>query len=58
MTLAMMQIGAGISAVLVRGQIAYSVPPLIADARLEVDLRRALDHHRRGVPARASPISS
>jgi ribose transport system permease protein len=29
MTLAMMQIGAGISAVLVRGQIAYSVPPLI-----------------------------
>ena len=29
MTLAMMQIGAGLSAVLVRGQIAYSVPPLI-----------------------------
>src|SRR6202021_3250564 len=29
MTLAMMQIGAGVSAVLVRGQIAYSVPPLI-----------------------------
>ena len=29
MTFAMMQIGAGISAVLVRGQIAYSVPPLI-----------------------------
>ena len=29
MTLAMMQIGAGISAVLVRGQIAYSVPTLI-----------------------------
>jgi len=29
MTLAMMQIGAGISAVLVRGQIAYSVPGLI-----------------------------
>jgi ribose transport system permease protein len=29
MTLAMMQIGAGISAMLVRGQIAYSVPPLI-----------------------------
>ena len=29
MTLAMMQIGAGISAVLVRGQIAYAVPPLI-----------------------------
>jgi ribose transport system permease protein len=29
MTLAMMQIGAGISAVLVRGQIAYSVPPLV-----------------------------
>jgi ribose transport system permease protein len=29
MTLAMMQIGAGISAVLVRGQIAYSVPSLV-----------------------------
>ena len=29
MTLAMMQIGAGVSAVMVRGQIAYSVPPLI-----------------------------
>ena len=29
MTLAMMQIGAGISAVLVRGQIAYSVPKLV-----------------------------
>ena len=29
MTLAMMQIGAGLSAVLVRGQIAYSVPPLV-----------------------------
>ncbi len=29
MTLAMMQIGAGVSAVLVRGQIAYSVPPLV-----------------------------
>src|SRR6201985_3475212 len=29
MTLAMMQIGAGISAVLVRGQIAYNVPTLI-----------------------------
>ena len=29
MTLAMMQIGAGLSAVLVRGQIAYSVPSLI-----------------------------
>ena len=29
MTLAMMQIGAGLSAVLVRGQIAYSIPPLI-----------------------------
>src|SRR5579863_93612 len=29
MTLAMMQIGAGISAVLVRGQIAYTVPPLV-----------------------------
>lgn len=30
MTLAMLQIGAGISALLVRGQIAYAVPPLIA----------------------------
>ena len=29
MTLAMMQIGAGVSAVLVRGQIAYSVPSLV-----------------------------
>jgi ribose transport system permease protein len=29
MTLAMMQIGAGISAVLVRGQIAYSIPALV-----------------------------
>ncbi|MBV8457953.1 MAG: ABC transporter permease [Acetobacteraceae bacterium] len=29
MTLAMLQIGAGISALLVRGQIAYAVPPLI-----------------------------
>jgi ribose transport system permease protein len=30
MTLAMMQIAAGISAMLVRGQIAYKVPPLIS----------------------------
>ena len=30
MTLAMMQIGAGISALLVRGQIAYAVPPFVA----------------------------
>ncbi len=30
MTLAMMQIGAGISALLVRGQIAYAVPPVIS----------------------------
>ncbi|EWY39019.1 ABC transporter permease [Skermanella stibiiresistens SB22] len=30
MTLAMLQIGAGICAMLVRGQIAYNVPPLIA----------------------------
>jgi ribose transport system permease protein len=30
MTLAMMQIGAGISALLVRGQIAYKVPDLLA----------------------------
>ena len=29
MTLAMMQIGAGVSAMLVRGQIAYTVPALI-----------------------------
>ena len=29
MTLAMLEIGAGISALLVRGQIAYAVPPLI-----------------------------
>jgi ribose transport system permease protein len=31
MTLAMMQIGDGISAMLVRGQIAYNVPPLIRE---------------------------
>ena len=30
MTLAMMQIGAGISALLVRGQIAYKIPDLVA----------------------------
>ena len=30
MTLAMLQIGAGIGALLVRGQIAYAVPPLVA----------------------------
>jgi ribose transport system permease protein len=30
MTLAMMQIGAGICALLVRGQIAYAVPPIIS----------------------------
>jgi ribose transport system permease protein len=30
MTLAMMQIAAGISALLVRGQIAYKVPPLVS----------------------------
>ena len=30
MTLAMMQIGAGICALLVRGQIAYAVPDLVA----------------------------
>lgn len=30
MTLAMLQIAAGVSAILVRGQIAYTVPPLIA----------------------------
>lgn len=29
MTLAMLQIGAGVSAMLVRGQIAYNVPPLV-----------------------------
>ena len=29
MTLAMMQIGAGIGAILVRGQIAYAVPPIV-----------------------------
>jgi ribose transport system permease protein len=30
MTLAMMQIGAGVCALLVRGQIAYAVPPLVS----------------------------
>ena len=34
MTLAMLQIGAGICAMLVRGQIAYAVPPLDQDAGL------------------------
>ena len=43
MTLAMMQIGDGISATLIRGQIAYAVPPLVRDARLGLDLRGALD---------------
>ena len=38
MTLAMMQIAAGISALLVRGQIAYKVPPAGHDAR---DRRRS-----------------
>ena len=33
MTLAMMQIGAGICALLVRGQIAYAVPDLVTVAR-------------------------
>ena len=33
MTLAMMQIGAGICALLVRGQIAYAVPDLVTIAR-------------------------
>ena len=32
MTLAMMQIGDGISATLIRGQIAYAVPPLVASS--------------------------
>ena len=48
MTLAMMQIGAGIS----RGAGARADrlfrAPAGADARLEIDLGRSLDHHRRG----------
>ena len=34
MTLAMMQIAAGISALLVRGQIAYKVPDVDRNARI------------------------
>ena len=48
MTLAMMQIAAGISALLVRGQIAYKVPDLDRDARIGVDRRHPLDRDRRG----------
>jgi ribose transport system permease protein len=44
MTLAMMQIGAGICALLVRGQIAYAVPDLVSFLRL-----------RAGWPGRAVP---
>ncbi len=39
MTLAMMQIGAGISALLVRGQIAYKVPDLVTTLGIGVDRR-------------------
>ena len=41
MTLAMMQIGAGICAMLVRGQIAYAVPDARHDAGLGHDRRRS-----------------
>ena len=58
MTLAMMQIGAGISAVLVRGQIAYAVPPLIQTLGLRVDRARALDHRRRGAVSPGRPFGA
>jgi ribose transport system permease protein len=54
MTLAMMQIGAGICALLVRGQIAYAVPPIMTLG--SVARGRALDRHRaRGLPAGPRP---
>ena len=49
MTLAMMQIANGISALLVRGQIAYTYPDLDHHARLGHDLRHQMDD--RGLPA-------
>ena len=53
MTLAMLQIGAGICAMLVRGQIAYAVPAADRHPGLALSAG-ALDHHRRGaVPALA-----
>ena len=52
MTLAMMQIGAGVSAVLVRGQIAYSVPPLILTLGSKAVFGIPCDHPgRRGIVA-------
>ena len=57
MTLAMMQIGDGICALLVRGQIAYSVPEPHHHAGLALDLRRALDRHRGRAGRCSSPIS-
>ena len=47
MTLAMMQIGAGICALLVRGQIAYAVPDLVATLGAGSIGRRPLDRDRR-----------
>jgi ribose transport system permease protein len=47
MTLAMMQIGDGISAMLVRGQIAYNVPPLIRELGSGAS-STSLDRHHRG----------
>ena len=57
MTLAMLQIGAGVSAVLVRGQIAYSVPSLMLTLGSKSIGRRSLDHHRHGDPAAGRAIS-
>ena len=52
MTLAMLQIAAGICALLVRGQIAYAVPPLIVTLGSHSLGPGAVDRHRRGaVPA-------
>ena len=48
MTLAMLQIAAGICAILVRGQIAYTVPAAHPDAGSEVNRRCAVDRDRCG----------
>ena len=57
MTLAMMQIAAGVSALLVRGQIAYKVPDLVATLGSQLDRRHPLDRHRRGGDAPHRRIS-
>ena len=56
MTLAMMQICDGVSAMLVRGQIAYAVPSLVDDRGLALALRHSLADHHRGAGPRSSAI--